>query len=129
MQKLIKIIKSPIFIIVFIMFLFSTSAAIYFYQKSQNLNPQKAAIENEEDAEKLIAKVNRLIVMGEEDVPSIATVSDLEKLKGQAFFAKAKVGDKVLIYSGAQKAILYREGEDKIIEIAPIISSAPDLEN
>ena len=126
MKKLIKIIFKPV-TIMFILLLVSSGTAFYFYQKSQTLNPQKASIENEEDAEKLIAKVNRLIVMPSEDVPSIATVSDLEKLKGQAFFAKAKVGDKVLIYSQAQKAILYRESEDRIIEIAPIISNAPDL--
>lgn len=128
MKKLIKIIFKPV-TIMFILLLVSSGTAIYFYKQAQTSNPQKAAIENEEDAEKLIAKVNRLIVMPSEDVPSIATVSDLEKLKGQAFFAKAKVGDKVLIYSQAQKAILYRESEDRIIEIAPIISSAPSLEN
>ncbi len=128
MKNLIKIIFKPV-TIMFILLLVSSGTAIYFYKQAQTSNPQKAAIENEEDAEKLIAKVNRLIVMPEEDVPSIATVNDLEKLKGQAFFAKAKVGDKVLIYSQSQKAILYREGEDRIIEIAPIISSAPSFQN
>lgn len=127
MKKIKPTTILKIIIAMFILLIVSISTTFYFYKKSQGLNPQKASIENEEDAEKLIAKVNRLIVMPSEDVPSIATVSDLEKLKGQAFFAKAKVGDKVLIYSGAQKAILYRESEDRIIEIAPIISSVPNL--
>ena len=54
----------------------------------------------------------------------MATVSDPEKLKDQPFFAKAQKGDKVLIYSNSQKAILYSPTEDKIVEVAPINSSA-----
>ena len=50
----------------------------------------------------------------------MATVSDLEKLKDQPFFAKAKIGDKVLIYTDAKKAILYDPVNDKIVEVAPI---------
>jgi hypothetical protein len=44
-----------------------------------------------------------------------------ENLKGQSFFADAKVGDKVLIYKNAKKAILYDPIADKIITIAPLI--------
>jgi hypothetical protein len=35
------------------------------------------------------------------------------------------LGDKVLIYSRAQKAILYSPSKNKIIEVAPINLTAP----
>ena len=55
-----------------------------------------------------------------QEVPTVATVSDVSKLKNQAFFANAKNGDKVLIYQNAKKAILYRPSSNKIVEFGPI---------
>ncbi len=60
------------------------------------------------------------MLLPEGETPTVATVSDLKPLKGQAFFAHATVGDKVLIYASAQKAILYNPRDKKIIEVAPI---------
>ena len=68
----------------------------------------------------VIAAVGRLIVLPEGEVPTLATVSDPEKLKDQAFFAHAKAGYKVLIYTKARKAFLYDPSQDKLIEVAPI---------
>jgi hypothetical protein len=47
-------------------------------------------------------------------------VVDINKLKGQQFFANGKNGDKIIIYSKANKAILFRPTTNKIIEVAPI---------
>ena len=67
----------------------------------------------------LVNAVGKVIVLPTDEVPTIATVTDLSKLAGQAFFANAKVGDKVLMYTKAQKAILYDPIANKIIELAP----------
>jgi len=69
---------------------------------------------------KLVADVAQLTELPTGETPTIATVSDASKLKNQAFFAKAQNGDKVLIYTQAKRAYLYRPSTDKIIEIAPI---------
>jgi hypothetical protein len=53
--------------------------------------------------------------------PTVATVSDITKLKDQAFFNNAKNGDKVLIFKNTKKAIIYRPSTNQIIEIAPIV--------
>lgn len=65
----------------------------------------------------ILGKVSKLIDIPDE-TPTIATVSDVSKLTGQEFFAKAENGDKVIIFSKAQKAILYRPSTNKIIEVA-----------
>lgn len=91
-------------------------SATYFYQKA-NSDPQKVA---ESDLQKTIALVSRHLVLPEGDTPTLATVSDPEKLKDQPFFSRATKGDKVLIFSLSHKAILYNPALDKIIEVAPI---------
>lgn len=73
-----------------------------------------------EENKTLLQKVGALIVLPADEQPTVATVTDLEKLKGQPFFAQAQLGDKVLIYTAAKKAILYRPTENKIIELAPL---------
>ncbi len=65
-------------------------------------------------------KVSKLMILPENESPTLATLSDPEKLKNQPFFANAKTGFKVLVYAQAQKAILYDPYENKIVEVAPI---------
>ena len=67
-----------------------------------------------------INSVGQLLVLPAGETPTIATVANLDQIKNQPFFANAKVGDKVLIYSKSQKAILYDPSINKIIEIAPL---------
>ena len=80
-------------------------------------DPQQAA---KEATAQLITDVGKLTDLPQGETPTVATVSDVSKLKGQAFFAKAQNGDKVLIYTQAKRAILYRPSTNKVIEIAPV---------
>ena len=91
----------------------------YFYNEVSALkkDPNKTA---REETDSLVARVGKLIVLPEGETPTIATVADPEKLKDQPFFARAKTGDKVLIYTNAKKALLYDAVNNKIVEVAPI---------
>lgn len=91
----------------------------YFYYQWSLIKQNPQAI-GEQEAKALIAKISKLIVLPTGEMPTVATVSDLEALKDQPFFASAKVGDKVLIYAQAKKAILYSVLLDKILEVAPL---------
>jgi hypothetical protein len=71
----------------------------------------------------MVARVGALIDLPVGETPTIATVSDPSKLEGQAFFAKAKKGDVVLIYTTAREAYLYDPARNKLIEVAPITTS------
>lgn len=72
------------------------------------------------EADKLISEVSLLIALPTDEKPTVATVTDLEKVKDQPFFKNAKNGDKVLIYTNAKKAILYRPSEKRIIEVGAV---------
>lgn len=100
----------------------SLVVAGYFYNEIGLLkaDPQVATAK---ELKKIVAKVGRLVVLPEGEEPTLATVADPELLKDQPFFARAKKGDKVLVYNGAGKAILYDPVQDKIIEIAPITNN------
>lgn len=99
--------------------------AIFFgvqYHQTQNRNkllsdPQTSAKLQVADT---VTAVGKLVDLPTGETPTLATVTDAPKLKTQAFFAKAENGDKVLIYTQAKEAILYRPSTNKIMQIAPV---------
>lgn len=100
----------------------AVASAVYFYMQyyqAQQLlkNPSLAA---QQQTQTLLASVGKLIDLPKGETPTIATVSDVTKLKDQPFFANAKNGDKVIIYTNAKKAILYSPMENKIVDVAPV---------
>ena len=118
----IKANKSLWLIVVVVVLIIAALPSYYYYnqyQKAQMLlqNPKASATA---EVAVLVDKVGKLIQLPTTETPTIATVSDVTKLAGQAFFANAKNGDKVLIFTQAKEAILYRESINKIIQVAPI---------
>jgi hypothetical protein len=111
-QKLFKVVMPLVAIAALVV-------AGYFYNQVRILkqDPQAAA---QQEAAALVAKVGKLLVLPEGEVPTVATVSDPEALKDQAFFANAEKGDKVLIFTTAKKAVLYSVVLNKVIDVAPL---------
>jgi len=83
-------------------------------------NPDHASQQAKADAAALKDKVAKLMQLPEEEA-TVATVQDAEKLSGQEFFKDAQNGDKVLIFTAAKKAIIYRPDSNKIINSGPIV--------
>lgn len=106
--------RNVILVLVILLFI-AIGAGVFFYQKA-NGNPQQ---QSQQELKQTVAAVGKLMVLPDE-TPTLATVSDPEKLKDQAFFKNAHTGDKVLIYANAQKAILYSPSLNKIVEVAPV---------
>lgn len=110
-----------IIIFLFVLLVASLGAAGYFYYEAQQipLDEPEAVVET------TLESVARHLVLPEDEEPTIATVTNLDDLAGQPFFANAKVGDRVLIYTKARKAILYDPIADRLIEVAPLAIDAP----
>jgi len=98
------------------------TANFYFEMKKAQSVAQLSA---SEDIQKTIKEVSKLILLPENEEPTVATIQDREKLDGQPFFNNAKNGDKVLIYSVARKAVLYDPIRKIILEVAPLNIDAP----
>ena len=89
-----------------VLFILAVSAAGYFYFKYQSV--QKKSFSANQEVQDVLAAVAKLMILPDGETPTVASVTDADKLKDQPFFTSAQNGDKVLIYSGAKKAILYR---------------------
>jgi len=74
---------------------------------------------------KLIDEVGKIMNLPQGEDPNVATVTDIEKLKDQPFFADGKNGDQVLLYTNAKKVILYDPQNKKIVNVAPLVANAP----
>lgn len=113
----------PYLVVVTVLAILATSASGYFYFQYTNTQKQlkakaqtQAAKGTVDETKKLIEEVGKLINLPKDEEPTIATVTDVDKLKDQPFFKEAKVGDKVLIYPKVQKSILYDPKNKRIVE-------------
>jgi len=73
----------------------------------------------------LITEVSSRIMLPADEKPTVAVVSDINRLKDQQFFSNGQNGDVVLIYMNSKKAVLYRPAEKKIVEVAPVNLNNP----
>lgn len=120
-----SLLKKPIYLLIFSLILSLGVLGVVYnqYQKTQNelakvkKDPQTARAE---ETKKIVEQVSRVMVLPSNETPTIATITDISKIKNQPFFAKAENGDKLLIYTDARRAILFRPSTNKVIDIAPV---------
>lgn len=97
------------------------AAGFYFKQyRDLKSNPASAQQAAQDQADRTVEEVGKSYDLPKDEKPSVATVSDKEKLKDQPFFAKAENGDITLIYSNAKLAILYRPSTKKVINVSTV---------
>lgn len=69
----------------------------------------------------ILAKLEKHIVLPQDESPMIATINDPEALaKEQTFYVGAQKGDKVIVYFKARKAIVYSPAKDIILNVGPV---------
>lgn len=84
-------------------------------------NPEQAA---KEEAKDVLSVVSQYLAVPTDEQPTSATVTDKTRLQNQPFFERAENGDKVLVFTKAQVAILYRPSTKKVILFAPVDASS-----
>ncbi len=114
----------PIIVILSTLLLVALSVAGYFYYQYR----QSPKVQSAEEIEELKTEIGAMFELPTDEEPTLATVTDREKLAEQPFFQKAENGDKVLIYSNSGRAILYRPSLKKIIDITSVNVAKPEAE-
>lgn len=115
MSKKLIIIPS-VFVVICLL---TASTAYFYYQYQQALSKDPA-----KELSTILSEVDKIMVLPTSE-PTLATITEKEKLSSQSFFKNAENGDKLLLYVTEGKAILYRPSIRKIIDIAPI---SPDTQ-
>ncbi|MBI4114539.1 MAG: hypothetical protein HY445_01705 [Candidatus Niyogibacteria bacterium] len=109
------------FLILIALVIAGFGTAAYFYSAFNNVreNPQQIA---QEEAAEVMGRVSELMILPGDEDPNIFTVTDPERLRAeQAFFKDVSFGDRLIIYTNNQRAILYNPTAHKIVNVAPFL--------
>jgi hypothetical protein len=72
----------------------------------------------------VVAEVGQVMVLPEDETPTVGTVTDPSVFAGQAFFAGVQTGDKILVYPKRGMVVLYSVSLKKILGVAPLTVGA-----
>ncbi len=114
-------------LVVIVLIVVALSASFIIWQNvqdSRDQSPDAVAARNEEESTKIVTKVSLILFTESEDEPTVARIDDPDVLRqaNAEFYKNAEEGDYLILYP--QRAIIYREGENIIINVAPIINSS-----
>jgi hypothetical protein len=126
------IFKKPLTWVIISLLVIGIGGSIYWLTQRKSASPLDALLAptntnlgttntSGNEAQKLIEEVGKLIKLPENEVPTIATITDVTQLpQDQEFFKQVQNGDQVLVYTQAKKVILYRPSLKKIIDVQQI---------
>jgi hypothetical protein len=99
-------------------------AGYFGWKYKKNMDNSKTA---ENEAQVITEKITKFMDLPSE-TPTLATITDKDKLGEQTFFTNAQNGDKVLIYTQSKKALLYRPETSRVIEFASLLTKEKSAE-
>lgn len=99
----------------FLLFLALGAAGYFYYQYTHT-----AQVAEAREIKELATKIGAVIALPEQETPTLATVTNKDKLDNQPFFQKAENGDKILIYTNAGQVVLYRPATGKVIDMTTV---------
>ena len=116
-SKLDKKIKAILVVLGFLA-LAGIVASVLMWTHIKSLS--QAAANTDAEIKNTVSEISQFLLLPSDETPTLLTVTDLKQLQGQPFFARASVGDKVLIYAQAGRAVLWRPSIKKIIEVSMV---------
>lgn len=108
-----------IIIVLGVLFLAAAILAVYFYRQYEMILRDPGIVTRQE-AKNLTQSISSFMELPKNEEPSVATITDKTKLTNQRFFAKSENGDKLILYTKAGLAILYRPSTGKVVVSSPI---------
>lgn len=72
------------------------------------------------EVSKWVHIIGALVVLPTGETPTLATVTNKDKLDDQAFFQQTENGDRMLIYPRAGRAFLYRPSMEKVVGMTEV---------
>lgn len=114
-------------LVVIVLIVVSLSVSFIIWQNIQNSrdqSPEAVAARNEEESTRIVTEVSLILFTESEDEPTVARIDDPDVLRqaNAEFYKNAAEGDYLILYP--QRAIIYREDENIVINVAPIINSS-----
>jgi hypothetical protein len=106
----------PVVFVLTVLLCLAIASAGYFYYQYRNTAPVKDA----DEITTLTKTIGAFMELPGDETPTLATVTDKDKLADQPFFRKSENGDKVLIYTNTGRAILYRPSTKKIVDVTVV---------
>jgi len=109
-------LKPSVIVFSLLLCLFAGAAGYFYYKYKQATR----TVDTKEEIAQLVETIGAVMELPSDETPTLATVTDREKLTDQPFFRKSENGDKVLIYTNVGRAILYRPSVGKIVDVTAI---------
>ncbi len=109
----------PALIISLVLLVAASGLAVYFFKQYTDLKNSPNVVA-QQTTQRLVSEVSKLYALPTSETPTVAQVNDKDKVKSQPFFKNVENGDYVLVYQGARMAVLYRESQNKLINVGPI---------
>ena len=109
-------LKPSVIVFSLLLCLFAGAAGYFYYKYKQATR----TVDIKEEIAQLVETIGAVMELPSDETPTLATVTDREKLTDQPFIRKSENGDKVLIYTNAGRAILYRPSVGKIVDVTAI---------
>jgi hypothetical protein len=79
---------------------------------------------NDDGDASVLKKLEQIMILPAGEAPTISTVTNAEGLRNESsFYRNVANGDKILIYQGASKIIIFRDEKNLIVNVGPIMDS------